>query len=907
MKTLTHLISIRESAAKSLSGGIEESHFTKLAQKTLTRPEVRDLAGAKEILALAYQIVAKDSTLVLASLNAETIRKESGEIIGHLVIVDDVGYFLGVTSASKPDISIIENQVTMTNAYTQMLGKLVVKYKVKNLHSANFDRLVRMRAVAADIKNSLIYAKCVLNIDGREIKAWEDNGGMEYDLYAQMSEMDVKSTIRRLTNGAHGLLVDNRWPMAEQQIPGIGYKFAGPRDKRVVADANMHQLIKDFITWTADSSISYTEIAQRLADKHKFVSNTARTRGASLITDSKTPDLMVKNMLRIYLPIWLSNKYVYSAWVPYFMNQTQNLRTDAQETVTTHARKSIGAGVDCEAVNFTLTFDASTLPNQSWAPRELIVKAIARVAKESAYDARILKEKLMSIGESAVFNSIPKGQIPVIKNSYNDEARRPLLGLPEWTNAGRRYVLGGERTISYYVLSTDDSSPDRSWYNRAQNDAAKVEGVISTKTLHSKLADAIIEKLATGVEWGTASDKVNGQNIDAKQSEDLRKKIDALTTTLTDYEDDLKIARANKLSDTIQHRLIAIEKIRSEIKTASEQVAYNQTVNNTDALQADTVAYVESIALSLAALHKTQSTGEAVLNTFIRRLIHNIQVTPKGTTLEVSVNVNLPTSQGTIVCGPITFEVKNVQRTVDNLKAKAERCTRLVFQENYTVEQARIAVGYKKKSQTPRVIADLLREHNIFLNSNRLAAIITSPIRDAKLVIWHLIQSKVNSTPFVYPPGLDKKYVDHIVQTYTSADGCANNWNTINTAKVLQAILEELNTKDTFTCEELVKTVSKFSKNIDKSTRYLAAQLTQGMRLPASMQNTQTRIPLLKEVPRQKVYSTYETRTCKHCKTKSMTTVVLAPELSQSNLLCTTCRRAENMPKVVFPESYLAY
>lgn len=903
MKTLTHLISIRESANKSLSGGIEESHFTKLAQKTLTRPEVRDLSGAKEILALAYQIVAKDSAKVLASLNGETISKNSGEIIGHLIIVDDVGYFLGVTSASKPDISVVENQVTMTNAYTQTLGQLVVKYKVKNLHSANFDRLVRIRAVASAIKNSLTYAKCVLHIDGREIKAWEDNGGMEYDLYAQMSEMDVKSTIKRLTNGGHALLADNRWPMPEQQIPGIGYKFAGPRDKRVVADANMHQLIKDFITWTADSSVSYKEIAERLADKHSFVSNTARTRGASLITDCKNPDLVVKNMLRIYLPIWLSNKYVYSAWVPYFMNDTRNLRTDAQETVTTHARKSIGAGVDCEAVNFTLTFDASTLPNECWAPRGLIVKAIARVAKESAYDARILKEKLASVGESAVYTSIPNDQIPLVKNSYNNETRRPLLGLPEWTSQGRRYVLGGKRTGSYYVLSVDASSIDRSWYNRTQNDGAKVEGVIPAKNLHTHMADAIIAALGTGVQWGTAADKVVGKNIDLKQSDDLRKKIDALTITLNDFEDDLRIARANKLVDTIQHRLIAIEKTRSEIKTASEQVAYNQTVNDTDSLEANTVAYVESIALSLATLRRTKSTSDAALNIAMQKLVKDIQVTRQGTTLQVSVSINLPTSQGTIVCGPITFDVKNVQRTVDNLKEKAERCTRLVFEENYTIEQARIAVGYKKKSHTPRVIADLLRVHNIFCNSNRLAAIITSPLQEPKLVVWHLIQSKVNNTRFVYPTGLDRKYVDHIVETYTSKDPCANNWNTTKTAKVLQAILEELNTKDIFTYEELVKTVSKFSKNADKTTRYLAAQLTKGTRT----QDTQTRMPLLEELPRKKVYNLYQTRTCKHCKTKSMTTVVLAPELSQSSLLCTTCRRAANMPKVVFPESYLAY
>ena len=884
MKTLTHLVSIRESAAKSLEGGVEESHFAKLAQKTLTHHDTKNLAGATQIMALAHQLVDSDNLAVLESLNAETLKKPSGEVIGHLVIIQDTGYFLGVISASKPDIAIVDDKITMTNAFTETLGQIISRYKVKHLYSANFDRLVRIGSVAASIKNSLHVSKCTLHIEGREIKVWDSMGDYEYTSLAQMSQWDVTASIKRLTNGAHALLENNRWPLSEIALPAAGYKFTSPDDKTIIADESKQDLVKDLILWASDKTLSYEAIAKLLHDKHAYVSAVSSHRnGHTSILESKNPASVVRNLLRIGLPIYLSGQYGYSAWVPYFINDSSSLRANSAQTITSHRRSDIG--VPCEAVNFILKFDHSTLTKSQWATRAQIIKAITRVVQDSAQDGAKIQESLRLVGEQAVYDSIPNKKVYTRPtSSYNMSDRRPLLGLPSWQgDYGTRYTLRGEKTRTYTIV----------------DDAKQIIGTMRAEVLHKTLADTIIEALdSTGVNWATPKPKEKKQNnISTKE---LTKECTALTDMLTTLQGELDYARKNKLTETVQVTLRDLEAVRQKYKVAAERLAYAQTVTSSDfdILESSKVNVSKFIA-TFAALEKTTTRAPSTLNESLKSIVDSLTFTVNNETISATVHTKLATNTGTITLGPIYFTIPNVSYTTNSRATRVTDVVDLIFRDNLSVEEATLKVGYVNVYHTRRIVRARLEALNIFKNSTKLSAILSCPIAEAKSVIYQAIRAAETKTTFTVPQGIDPAYAAHILSVYTSSESSSMYWQAdhYKVKKIFKSLTE---TKEVITHKVILNECNKNATN-DKDTRAL---FSLGFKYRGKGKNRRGH-PLLTKTGtmHKEVFTTVK---CPYCKTPTVTHFMLVPELP-STVLCTTCRRSPDMPTVIFPEAYLKH
>jgi len=867
------LVVIRESDRKAFK------EFVSMLEKVLISRQ-GDLPGASTVLTLGARLVERtpESDALRQSLGAIPYYVPGSKVVvGWLFDIEGTLYFLGLYSAAKTIYEMNDtNNVQMTNAFTSALESVVREYKVTHLYTGPMSRVLRSKDVAVGLKDSLITMGTTLHFTQEGTMRMSDAAARQnWDTWALFVEMAYRQTVVGLMNGVHNLIVSDRWPKAEEQLPAFGYKFKDDGDSTVVPDLAQLEMVRDFLKWCAEdqAKTSNEEIARRLGDKYGWGSSILRKRDAkddsATIADAKHPATAVRNLLKKGYEVWQTGVYVYKADLPPLV-AVQELDDRIQPYCVTVGNHRF--------IEYPMTFNHDLLPEGRWAEPE-VFEAAAR--------------RLPSRGEKS-----PKGR------AATDQERKPLAGLAEWIEGDQQYALSAAHADAYLLIgrsatnALDEFDRRSGWSTKTKN--APMAKITPAK-LHKALAESIIGALEhDGVAWARTTNglqvvatdtDVNGLIEDSAR---LRQQIDKKQTAL-------EIALEEGYRDQAAKAMNALEDLTAQLRDVEQQVASAHAALEHARPLASSEADVSDLVARLAQLAQTEDKAPAELNSALSTLIPTLRVKLDADELNLTVtaHVRVKTDDGNLILGPITCKVPNQLRHLAG--ARREKLLEYILADGMRMEDAAAAAGYTDVQAARRRANELLIETvpSRFLR----AAIIDCPIAETKQVVWEMHLSQKEGRPFSTPDTVTAAFATHVKQTYSAADRAWTiSWasDSFTAGRRALAFVDAGGENGVRWTELLKHTAEEITPAM---VPYFSEELLRGK----GKSRAAGYDPLVERGPKFHSHNPDRrvlARRCPYCDARTLTHLLRVPEVV-GGLICTGCRRAPALPQIVFPQDYL--
>ncbi len=867
------LVVIRESDRKAFR------EFVAMLEKVLVSRQ-GELPGAATILSLGARLVERTP-------EADQLRQSLGAIpyfvpgskvvVAWLFDIEGTKYLLGLYSAAKTIYEMSDTHTArMTNAFTSTLESIVREYKVTQLYTGPMNRILRSKDVAVGLKDALINTGTVLHFTVEGRMAMSDAAARQnWDTWALFVEMAYRQTVIGLMNGTHNLIVSDRWPKAENQLPAFGYKFRGPDDSTVVPDLEQIEMVRDFLNWCAEdpATTSNEEIANRLATKHNWGSAILRQRDAkdanATIADAKHPGAAVRNLLRKGLEVWQTGTYVYKTDLPPLV-AVQELDDRIQPYYRT-----VGG---TRFVEYPMSFNHDLLPEGGWADEETF-KAAAR--------------RLPSLDER-----------PATGRAAGNQDRKPLAGVAEWIAGDKQYAISAAHADAYLLIERDaaqalDAFDRRAGWTNEEKHAPLAK--LAPAELHRALAEATIKALdqdgvawsrtATGLEIVATTTDVNQLIEDSAR---LRQQIEKKQTALD-------IALEEGYRDQAAKTMAALETLNAELRAAEQAIASAHASMEHNRPLAATQADVTELATRMAELAETENQAPAELNSALTSLITSMraEIEPDGLNINIAVHVRVKTDDGNLILGPITCRVPNHQRK--HAGARREKLLEYILQDGMRLPEAAAASGYTDVQAARRRANELLTETvpSRFLRS----AIIDCPVAETKAVVWEMHRSRIENRPFTTPGNVTAAFAAHIKQTYGAEERAWTiSWAADSHTAGRRALdFIKAAGEDGVRWTELLKHTAE--DVAPAMVPYFSEELLRGK----GHSRAAGYDPLVEKGPKFHSHNPdrkVTARRCPFCDTRTLTHIMRVPEVV-GGLVCTECRKAPATPQVTFPEAYM--
>ena len=862
------LVVIRESDRQAFK------EFKAMLEKVLI-PRAQTLPGAQKVLDYGITLVSRNAAgdALRQTLGAEPYYVEdSREVLGWLFKVDGTLFFLVLNSAAKAKVKVDQDyNITSVNSFTVAAASIVTRYKVTILITGPLNRVIRVAGLAEPLKKALIMNRTIVEstVEGK-IDMSSDPGIDQWDLAAMFIERSYRQTVQGMLNGKHNLLLTNRWPLGEQQIPGIGYKFRSKDDKHVVPDLDKIELVQDFITWCAEDedTLSNKEVVKRMSEKHNWASATFRQRVANedaCATEAVVQHAIVLNALRSGLDLWKTGTYQFIGEIPQILNK-DNLLEGMRDKVI----ENVVDGRHLKMFSIDLDFHHELLPEGRWVDPELLEKAARRLKTSKT---------IRTVGAD----------------------RRPLRAFPDWVEGETQYAFSSSYSWVYALLarpvaqSTGRNGKQKPWYKKDDSNQA-VLMAFSPKETHQALADAVI----AGLEQGTLVSRAGLFFEEGKDLEDVDTLLDGiadLKRTIVKSETALEVALENGMKKQVAHYMRALEDAQNELSELEVELGKSHAAaDNRRAIQS-TEIMVGELLETMAMLRSVETGAPQDFAYEIQRHIHRFRVRPSedGVMGIFEAWMRLTTDDGVVVAGPVTFEVRDRNR--GNAEDRRESVMRAFFTENLDLSSLAEKFEYK----TDVVRAHINREFQEIIPEGSLRrALLTCPIPEVRQIMWEALCAKREKREFKTPNGVNPAFASHILKVYTDSDRkWSRAWFATRVDWYHEAMeFVQAHGPDGAQWVDLRNaTGAKYSAQNERMIAWVLSTGREGVFGPVfefgSIQDHKTNDRVIK------------THRCPFCRTRTVTHILHVPEVT-NGLICTTCRRAPTSAAVRFPESYMA-
>lgn len=909
---------VRESSVKAIGGpdaGLTE--FGAMAKYTIDRADVRDMPGAAVIKALATDLVRQDQrgADLRAKLNAIPLMDAMSDrhaAVAYMIVFDDgserVGWVLSVYSAAKATYKLVtkatdQMEYTLDNAFTNIMMDLSARYRVKHLHIGPFHRLVRDSSIGARLGSSLAANRTVVHYEGGVV----DPASAQWTINCLIADQQYKGTVMGMSKGTYLRALAGKWPKAENQLPALGYRFEASDDPTPVPDAAQARMVRDLIGWASTPELSWEEIAGKLATVHGFASGVQRSRSKETVTiaDSRGPGVNVRNLLTTGLPLWLTGSYVFECAVPRAV-EVGNLSDSMRDRIGSDEAGS-------PVIRFVIGFGHEQLA-EPWAAEETLRSAIRRLAGQS----HKLRGRLRAnFPDPAVFDEIVAGLAapkPAAKGrAAGKGVFKPLAGLAEWTADGLQWQLSARNTSSYLLnCRPEEEAAAANGRRLGWRDADRqIVAVIDPAELHKAIAEAAVDAISTGVSWSRQATAVAPVLDSGPRIAGLVDDIAALRDTIEGYDFQLKVARDLRDGEAMREALSTLAPLRQQLTALEDELAGSQA-SLPDPRMLDTTARNElgRVAAALAALAKTDGAAPAALARILRDLLHDVRLEVASDQMSVafSFRVRVMADDGQIILGPITGTVANRRRVtkVHRRDVLIER----VFKDGQTYQDAAAALGMTDAPFAKRRLFEQLTADDVIRTKGLRSAVIDCPLPDVRRVMWAEMEARRDGTAFKPPAGVDAAWARHIRETYTGDTTWALSWMVNDPVRARRAVSAVLAVEDPTAgadWEDVLKTATIGLR--PGQSRFVVEELMRGKGATRTQEESSYTLhaPVLEWVGAshgRAVGRKVRARTCPFCATQTLTHIVRVPEVP-GGILCTTCRRAPTLPKIVFPDGYL--
>lgn len=920
--TLTDLVVIRQSAKRALRNESEGeeldlSQFQKMATNTCNMPSVRDLPGVDVIRANAAVLVRQDAAgaKLRETLGAIPLTAPGARIAaGYLIVIEHVGYVLIVYSAAKASVTRgADHRIHLENTFTSMISRLVTRFKVRRVHVAKFSRLVRHTAVMGELYNALTMAGHATTVYSEfgVMQMNKDTGQHMFKEMAKFSEWDYKTSVGRLTGGWHEAALEGLWPKSESQLPAIGYKLRSEADPVPVPDPDKQELVSNVVSWYADG-LTLTQIAAKLAEAGYVHAVAAGRQGAGSIADLAHPATAVRNLLISGLPLWLTGRYMFHAQIPQWLSN-DHLLNQLKDRVQLDDE---GEELKLERVSFTLDFHHEELPGGEWTDRKTIEKAIKRLARTSPGAHRDLSAGFSAADDALRARLLDKVQPQAVNVGGRPGTSgqvKPLAGIGEWVDGDTQYRVSARHKTNYLLLARPaDQAFDSAQRPRGWADDAERIAYISPADLHVALATSIANGLELGTEWSRAAAElpVMPEATDAEIA-NLAAAVELAQEQLEATEARMQSAIRTGSEKTLDRLTLQAEKIEAEIIELTMRLAQAQaTISNARGLSPLAVADLGELRDVLAALAQTEDRAPLAINEALRRLLVDLRIRPvdRDLFLEISAKVQVMTTDGPVVLGPITSKIRS-NRWHYQRSNRADVLAEAFLRDGKTLDEAAELAGYKDTIEPTRHLHRFLRTGDLVPSKGRRAAIIYCPIVELRRVIWAEYEARQASAAFQVPAGIDPAYAAHVRSTYTSADEWAMSWCS-DSHRLSRAAIAAAQAAD----QKAGLAWDKLSSEILPAagfnmTKGAILELVSGKGSDQAGSATRTVSVFDPALERSTPWHRHAdrrvwARSCPYCGTRTLTHVLRVPEVP-GGMLCTSCRHVPSLPTVTFPVEYL--
>lgn len=148
------------------------------------------------------------------------------------------------------------NTANGDNAWVRLLCDLIVAYRPRRLHVANFSRLLRCASFMSDLMTAVETAGTVIVAGGFEIDLNSTQGRILWQTLSMVSDLERDMINQRLFAGLINKYLRGAWVLGAESVPP-GYKVV---DGKLALDRDQVDAVRDFIRLLADPTLSDRQI-----------------------------------------------------------------------------------------------------------------------------------------------------------------------------------------------------------------------------------------------------------------------------------------------------------------------------------------------------------------------------------------------------------------------------------------------------------------------------------------------------------------------------------------------------------------------------------------------------------------------------------------------------------------------
>jgi hypothetical protein len=699
---------------------------------------------------------------------------------------------------------------------------------------------------------------------------------------------DYFATRRRLSAGTAGVLALGEWPFREEALPA-GYKFQGPQTFLVEPAPELRAFIAEVLAVSAKDysdecdgdprkewSLAIDAVIQ-VCDRRGWLSGSLRRElgPTAKFSDARYPQRNAERLWS-YLELWRDCVYTMRQKLDLGLGEHQHQYngvplervTDEDGNTTTYMVKDLNFG----------TFD--------WNPAE-------RDLLQQAIDRRASAARPLGIGGRRLGQTL--GSTGVM----------PLLGLCAYIDGQSQYRLARNGADAYRLVRrpiTDAVRGERQPCGWRPGEGESVAS-IQTVPLHEGIAQAAARLIEEGgvaaallrlpMPQSDATALTEQAEYEAAATS-LRSDIAKLVRRASVFRDQETDAR---MDDNVvaanDYKAKAREADQSAEELRRELAALVRPDPGASTLPANTTADLREVAVALAALARTGSSGPPLLHDAISRIVVGLRVTAGASAVRVSFSVRVPTSHGPVTLGPTEFKLPNTLRS--NKQERIDEMLDLYFMKGMDWTEIGGLV-----TRSPQLAHGQIRKHleeaYPQLSSGARTAIMQCPILDTRRIVWHALTGTGSVSD------LPKSWVAHIRDIYLSDIPRRRMW-AADTHAVRREVLAFLlsHQTDPELGVSVFDAASVTGHSVSRITTLVHPVPSTGLDYQPSYERVD---PSAWGTTRITQGARIRARMCPWCHTRTATHVLRVPECPD-DLLCTTCRRMPSDPSVKFPIEYL--